>query len=226
MIGLSPLTLVVRAIVLLTTIPVHEAAHAWAADRMGDPTARYKGRLTLNPMAHFDLVGSVALLLTGIGWAKPVPINPINFDDSKKGMALSAAAGPAANLCIATLSMMIMKFILYAGGWQAFYSSTFTGSLWSTFYYLFSTMCSINISLAIFNLMPFPPFDGSRIFNYFLPDKYYFKIMEYERYIFIGLLLVLYMGLLDRPLSFLSGIVYFALDKLTFFLDKLFMIIF
>ena len=226
MLGISTYTLVVRAIVLLTTIPIHEAAHAWAADKLGDPTARYKGRLTLNPMAHFDLVGSLRLLLTGIGWAKPVPVNPINFDDSKKGMALSAAAGPAANLVIATLSMAIMKLLLYSGGLRMMYGRSMFGSVWGTFYYIFSTMCSINISLAIFNLLPFPPFDGSRIFNYFLPDKFYFAIMEYERYIFIGLLVVLYIGLLDGPLSFLNGIVYFLLDKLTFFLDKIFMIIF
>ncbi|MEG2193145.1 MAG: site-2 protease family protein, partial [Oscillospiraceae bacterium] len=97
--------IIVRAIVLLTTIPVHEAAHAYVADRLGDPTARYQGRLTLNPMAHFDLIGSMAMIFTGIGWAKPVPINPRNFDEPKKGMAISAAAGPISNLLLATASL-------------------------------------------------------------------------------------------------------------------------
>ena len=83
MLHLSPFTLIVRAIVFITTIPVHEAAHAWVADKLGDPTARYRGRLTLNPAAHFDLMGCISMLLFGIGWAKPVPINPMNFDDRK-----------------------------------------------------------------------------------------------------------------------------------------------
>lgn len=216
---MNSFTLMVRAIVLLTAIPVHEAAHAYMADKLGDPTARYKGRLTLNPLAHFDLIGSMALLFTGIGWAKPVPINPINFDDSKKGMALSAAAGPISNLVMAAISLIITKIIAYTGGYSMIYGyGTVTGNL----YMIFSTMCSINISLAIFNLMPFPPFDGSRIFNYFLSDRVYFKIMEYERYIFLGIFLLLYMGVFDGPLSFLSGLVYIALDKRTFFVDAFF----
>ncbi|MBR5251843.1 MAG: site-2 protease family protein [Oscillospiraceae bacterium] len=178
--------IVVRAIVLMTAIPIHEAAHAYAADRLGDPTARYRGRLTLNPMAHFDLVGSLAMILTGIGWAKPVPINPMNFKDTKKGMAISAAAGPASNLCVAAISLAVAKILLYVG------YGIGINSVISTLYTVFYSMCYINISLAIFNLIPIPPFDGSRIFNYFLPDKMYFKIMEYERYIYIGLLVLLF----------------------------------
>ena len=94
----DPFTLLARVIVLLTAIPVHEAAHAYVADRLGDPTARYAGRLTLNPFAHYNLWGTLSLLAFGIGWAEPVPINPMNFDDRKKGMAISAAAGPTSNL--------------------------------------------------------------------------------------------------------------------------------
>lgn len=213
-------TLMVRAIVLLTATPVHEAAHAYVADKLGDPTAKYKGRLTLNPLAHFDLVGSLALLLTGIGWAKPVPVNPINFDDSKKGMALTAAAGPISNLIMAAASMVIMKIISYVG-WR----QLFMGSAVYNLYTIFATICSINISLAIFNLLPIPPFDGSRIFNYFLSDKYYFKIMEYERYILPVLLVLLWLGVFDLPLSFLSNIVFMVLDKVTFFVDAFFHIV-
>ena len=106
--------IIVRAIVLLTAIPVHEAAHAYVADKLGDPTAKYMGRLTLNPMAHFDLMGSVAMILFGIGWAKPVPINPLKFKDQKKGMAISAAAGPASNVIVAAISLAIAKLIWYA----------------------------------------------------------------------------------------------------------------
>lgn len=212
--------IVVRAIVLMTAIPIHEAAHAYAADRLGDPTARYRGRLTLNPMAHFDLVGSLAMILTGIGWAKPVPINPMNFKDTKKGMAISAAAGPASNLCVAAISLAVAKILLYVG------YGIGINSVISTLYTVFYSMCYINISLAIFNLIPIPPFDGSRIFNYFLPDKMYFKIMEYERYIYIGLLVLLFSGILDLPLSLLTGILFRAMDKLTMFVDVLGKVIF
>lgn len=205
--------IIVRAIVLLTAIPVHEAAHAYVADKLGDPTAKYMGRLTLNPMAHFDLMGSVAMLVFGIGWAKPVPINPLKFKDQKKGMAISAAAGPASNVIVAAISLAIAKLIWYAS------YVTGVNTVISTLYTIFRSMCFINISLAIFNLIPIPPFDGSRIFNYFLPDKFYFKIMEYERYIFLALFVVLFTGILDLPISLLSGLVYNAVDKLTIFVD-------
>ena len=205
--------IIVRAIVLLTAIPVHEAAHAYVADKLGDPTAKYMGRLTLNPMAHFDLMGSVAMILFGIGWANPVPINPLKFKDQKKGMAISAAAGPASNVIVAAISLAIAKLIWYAS------YVTGVNTVISTLYTIFRSMCFINISLAIFNLIPIPPFDGSRIFNYFLPDKFYFKIMEYERYIFLALFVVLFTGILDLPISLLSGLVYNAVDKLTIFVD-------
>ena len=205
--------IVVRAIVLLTAIPIHEAAHAYVADKMGDPTGRYMGRLTLNPMAHFDLVGSIAMLVAGIGWAKPVPINPRNFREPKKGMAISAAAGPISNLIVAAISLSAAKILMYVS-YQAGVNTVF-----STLFTIFNLMCSINISLAIFNLIPIPPFDGSRIFNYFLPDKFYFKVMEYEQYIVIGLLIILFTGVLDVPLAVLSNLIFGALDKLTGFID-------
>ena len=206
-------SILVRAIVLFTAIPIHEAAHAYVADKLGDPTARYCGRLTLNPIAHFDLIGSMAMLFTGIGWAKPVPINPLNFKDTKKGMAISAAAGPISNLIVAAISLALSKILLYAGYGMG------VNTVISTLYTVFNSMCFINISLAIFNLIPIPPFDGSRIFNYFLPDKWYFKIMEYERYIFIGLFILLFTGILDLPLNVLTGFVFKALDKLTRVVD-------
>lgn len=205
--------IVVRAIVLLTAIPIHEAAHAYVADKMGDPTGRYMGRLTLNPMAHFDLVGSIAMLAAGIGWAKPVPINPRNFREPKKGMAISAAAGPISNLIVAAISLSAAKILMYVS-YQAGVNTVL-----STLFTIFNLMCSINISLAIFNLIPIPPFDGSRIFNYFLPDKFYFKVMEYEQYIVIGLLIILFTGVLDVPLAILSNLIFGALDKLTGFID-------
>ena len=216
MFHMDPFDLIVRAIVLLTAIPVHEAAHAYVADKLGDPTARYMGRLTLNPMAHLDLMGSISLIFLGIGWAKPVPINPMNFEDRKKGMAISAAAGPISNLVIALFSLMISKVIMY--------SSFAFGYNWvlDTLHTIFITMCSINITLAIFNLMPFPPFDGSRIFNYFMSDKLYFKIMEHEQTIFMVVFVLLMFGVLDAPLNFLVNFAFSMLNKLTFFIDIIF----
>ena len=221
----DPFTLLARVIVLLTAIPVHEAAHAYVADRLGDPTARYAGRLTLNPFAHYNLWGTLSLLAFGIGWAEPVPINPMNFDDRKKGMAISAAAGPTSNLIMALFSMIISKMIY----WVHFISNLSYGSLWgkvlSWRYIIFSYMCQINISLAIFNMLPFPPFDGSRIYSLFLSDRRYFKIMEYEKYIFMIVFALVFTGLLDAPLAFLNGCVYKLLDALTFFVDKFFYLV-
>ena len=205
--------IVVRAIVLLTAIPIHEAAHAYVADKLGDPTGKYSGRLTLNPMAHFDLLGSIAMIVCGIGWARPVPINPRNFREPKKAMAISAAAGPISNLIVAAASLAIAKIIMYVS------YQTGVNTALSTLFTIFKVMCSINISLAIFNLIPIPPFDGSRIFNYFLPDKFYFKVMEYEQYIMIGLIVLIFSGLLDLPLGIMNSIIFNVLDKITGFVD-------
>ena len=217
--NLDPFTLIVRAIVLLTSIPVHEAAHAFVADRLGDPTGRYAGRLTLNPMAHFDPMGALAMVIVGIGWAKPVPINTRNFKNPKAGMAVSAAAGPIANLILATISLIAAKVIFYSSYISGNGSA---GTVADTMFTLFQMMCSINISLAIFNLIPVPPFDGSRIFNVFMSEKLYFKIMEYERYIFYILLAVIYLGVLNKPLSMAAGRVFDVINKATRFVDRLF----
>ncbi len=207
----------VRAIVLLTAIPIHESAHALAASKLGDNTARSQGRISLNPAVHFDLIGSLCMILAGIGWAKPVPINAYNFKgDRKLGMALSSAAGPASNLLIALASIILAKVFMFSGGYDP------SAMLLNTLYIIFISMAQINIMLAIFNLIPIPPFDGSRIFNLFLPERYYFKLMQYERYIFLGLFVVLMTGILDAPLSFLTGLIFNFFDLITRFIDLLF----
>lgn len=205
--------ILVRAIVLVTAIPVHEAAHAFVADRLGDPTARAMGRMSLNPVRHFDLFGSVSLLLVGIGWAKPVPINARNFDHPRAGMAISAAAGPAANLVMALLTMILAKVALFAGA---------GGRVSAVLHVVLLNMCLINISLAIFNLMPFPPFDGSRIYSAFLPQRLYFGVMRYEKYILIAVLALLWLGVLDGPLGFLNHALFSGLDAVTGWVDLLF----
>lgn len=146
----------------------------------GRPYCRTAGRLTLNPFAHFDPIGTTAIILFGFGWAKPVPINPLNFNNPKKGMMLSALAGPLSNIGLAFLSMVFYKLVpllSYIGVGASFVSTL------SIFFYYAMT---INISLGVFNLIPIPPLDGSRIATYFLPQRTYFKIMQYERYILIA----------------------------------------
>ena len=200
--------LIVRAIVLLTALPLHECAHAWAANKLGDPTAKNQGRMTLNPFVHLDPIGSITLLLCGVGWAKPVPINPFFFQKRKAGMALSALAGPTSNLLLAFLLYLLLKIAMLF-------------SIVSRPYFILlqflSIACQINISLAVFNLLPLPPLDGSRIFNLILPEKYYWKIMQYERYIQLGLFILLFTGLLDGPINFLYSLILKLFSALPFF---------
>ena len=191
--------------VVFCTLPVHEFAHAVVADRLGDPTARRNGRLTLNPFAHLDLWGCLMIVLVGFGYAKPVPVNMRNFRNPKAGMAAVAFAGPLSNLVMATL-FLVLRWVFWVHG-----NSDFTVILAYFFYYA----AYINVSLAVFNLLPIPPLDGSRIATALIPNETYYKIMQYERYIMIGLFVLLLSGILTRPLGLLSGLVMDGLEKLT-----------
>ena len=203
--------LLLRIPVILLALSMHEAAHGFAAYKMGDPTARNMGRLTLNPLKHLDPIGTLMMFVFGFGWARPVPINPRYFKDPKKGMAFSAAAGPIANLLLGLIGLfcanlfwfvMVKIGVLFEmdGAMYANTDSAFVVNLISythTFFYLFYML---NVSLGVFNLLPVPPLDGSRIFLSFLPAQLYFKIMRYEHIIQIVLMLGLWMGFLDTPL--------------------------
>lgn len=200
--------LAAKVFVLLCVLPVHEYAHALVATKMGDSTAKLNGRLTLSPFAHLDLWGSIMIILFGIGYAKPVPINPNNFKNPKKGMALTAFAGPISNL------IMALIFLLIENALGTFGVSLYNNNslLYSILYYFLYFAANINITLAVFNLLPVPPLDGSRIFWAVLPDKYYFKVMQYERYIMIGMFVLLLTGVLSYPISLLSGWMMSALN--------------
>ncbi len=210
---------VARAIALLTAIPFHEMAHAWASDRLGDPTAKRCGRLSMNPLRHFDPLGALCMILVGFGWAKPVPVAAVhNFRHPRRDMALSAAAGPAANLLLAYVWMVCYKIIYYFG-----YAPE--SLLWQFVVGVLLTMIQVNITLAVFNLLPVPPLDGSRIFNLLLPARWYFRIMKYERYIMLGLFVFLFFGFLDRPLSFLFGKAIMLFDWGTRYIDMLYLLL-
>ena len=178
--------------IILLTLSLHETAHGYVAYKCGDPTAYNLGRLTLNPFKHIDPIGFLCMLLLGFGWAKPVPINTRNFRNPKRGMALSALAGPAANAIMGLISAVLFGFI---AALEAFLSyrgiSQFADTCLVYTALLFRLSALYNFLFMAFNLIPIPPFDGSRIALAFLPPKTYFGIMRYERQIMIGLLVAL-----------------------------------
>lgn len=209
----------IRAIVVMTTLPVHEFAHGYVAYRLGDPTPKYQGRLTLNPLAHLDFFGTIMLMFTGFGFAKPVPVNTFNFKNRKRDMALVAFAGPVANVLLALVVIAVYKLILCA---QIFITGTVANyGIFSTFTDILYQIAYVSTALAVFNLIPIPPLDGSRIALIFLPEKTYFKIMQYEQYIFIALFVLLFTGILDLPINFLTSLIFKLINLITYPLDML-----
>lgn len=201
-------------VVIFITLPVHEFAHGFIATKLGDPTPKYQGRLTLNPFAHIDYIGALMIIVAGFGWARPVQVDARNFKNAKVGMALTALAGPVSNLIVALISMLI------------FYTITFFTQLNGFFTYiglLFLYVASINISLAVFNLIPIPPLDGSRLLSAFLPNRIYYKLMSFERYFFLIIMLLIFTGFLDYPLDFLYNIIFRGIEHLAALPFKLFM---
>ncbi|MBE6639065.1 MAG: site-2 protease family protein [Ruminococcaceae bacterium] len=222
---ITVISILISLPIILFSLAMHEAAHAFAAYRMGDRTARNLGRLTLNPAKHLDLLGTISMFLFGFGWAKPVPINARYFKNPKWGMAISAFAGPLSNLGLSLIGaigfQITLRFIpVVCGGIfiPTFYAGMPTAHLIMTillnFFYLFAYY---NAALAIFNLLPIPPFDGSRLAFVFLPDKWYWGIMKYERIIMIIILVGLATDFLAFPFqNAAEGIVNFFMDITSF----------
>lgn len=198
--------------IALLALSVHEAAHGYISNKLGDPTARNLGRITINPIKHLDPIGFICMVLFGIGWANPVPINTRYFKKPRRDMALSAAAGPISNLLLAVVFALLMKL---------FFSLPITvlsslGVFTEIIILFLMQAISLNVFFAVFNLIPVPPFDGSRILYVFLPPKYYFGVMKYERYICLGFMLLLFFGVLDPVLNLLSGTLENLIYKIIF----------
>ncbi len=196
--------------VIVLSLCLHETAHGWVAYKLGDPTARNLGRLTLNPIKHLDPMGFLFMLLFGIGWAKPVPINTRNFKNPRVGMALSGIAGPISNLLLGLLGMVLSVatlVICFLAGIDP------NANIWITVMLLFfDVLAFLNVALAVFNLIPVPPFDGSRFAYVFLPTKWYFKVMQYER--FTGIAIMILIFILSRiGLNPISIVVSFILNN-------------
>mgnify|MGYP002517014679 CR=1 FL=1 len=188
---------------LLFCLAIHEFAHAYTAYKLGDRSQKAMGRLTLNPLDHIDYMGAIFMLLFGFGWAKPVPVDDRKFKNPKVGMALTALAGPVANILAAMVGGFILCAVIEFSPQFIFSKFGYYTVLMLQFY------ISVNCSLAVFNLLPIPPLDGSKILFVFLPDKWIYKFYQYEQYIYFGLMaLLLFTNVLDVPLNFLFGKVY------------------
>ena len=186
--------------ILLTVIPalvcitLHELSHGLVAYKLGDPTAKNAGRLTLNPIKHIDIMGLLMMLIARFGWAKPVPVDMRYFKNPKRGMAVTALAGPVSNVLIAAVA-----FALYGGVFDALRKSDVGQVILEIIY----TTGYLSLALALFNLIPIPPLDGAKVLFSFLPDRAYGFMLRYERYVMLLLFVLVFFGVLNGPLGFL-----------------------
>jgi Zn-dependent protease len=186
----DPVAFILLAIPLLYSIIIHEVAHGWVADKMGDSTARWMGRLSLDPRRHLDPVGTVMLFLFGFGWAKPVPVNFNNLRDHRKGLILVSAAGITANIVVALLAQL--AYALFRPGVESHVAMVLT------------QLFRINVLLASFNLIPIPPLDGSKILMGFSSRRFQYSLARLEPYGFFIILALLWLGVLNGPIAFIQ----------------------
>ena len=194
------------AVVIFLTLPVHELAHGLAAHWCGDDTARWHGRLSLNTLRHLDLWGTLMILTVGIGYAKPVPVNPHNFRNYKRDTILVSLAGPLSNFLMALVVLLLFKLCtLFVANPVAL----------NIAWLIVDVVVSVNISLMVFNLLPIPPLDGSRLWTTLIPGRWAYTLERYSRYITMGLFLLLFTGALDTPLMYMRWGVYQVIDLIT-----------
>jgi len=180
----SPQEILIRVFVICISLSFHEMSHAWRANKLGDDTAQRAGRLTMNPLKHLDLVGTIMMIIGPVGWAKPVPINPVLFTRAKtmkRGIVEVSLMGPLSNMLLAVISYIIYNLVFLVQ--LAFFGNIQVNPVIQVLMTLFKAMYFTNIFLALFNLLPVPPLDGFKIFGAMLPGKVYYKMMDYERYI-------------------------------------------
>ena len=189
-------TVISYIIAVVLSMSIHEMAHAFVSKLFGDPTAERSGRLSLNPFAHIDWTGLVCLLLFGFGWAKPVPIDSSYYKDRKTGIVWTAFAGPLANFLLAFIVLLVyFGIIMLAGG--SFSSSGFGVFLLNTCY----LTAVLSVGFGIFNLIPVPPLDGSKVIFAFLPDDVYYKFIQGSRWMYLIFILLIVSGVLTWPLG-------------------------
>jgi len=188
--------ILIYTITTLVALSAHELAHGWVSTKLGDPTPRYQGRLTLNPLAHLDPVGTILMIFTGFGWAKPVEINPMYYKDRVKGMALVGLAGPMMNFILAFFSFLIGTIVL---------SAMFRAGVSLDVIYTISNILNIfvirNLCFMVFNLIPFPPLDGFKVIGVFIKRELYYKILAVEQYIMYVLMLLCITGVFSRTIG-------------------------
>ena len=201
------LAALLRVLGVLLCLTVHESSHGLAAYALGDPTAKREQRLSFNPLHHIDWLGFASMLILGFGWAKPVPIDMRYFKKPKQGMAITALAGPVSNLLLAILLLL--------GGKAVYLWAPYTVA-WDFVYYFFLRTAALSIGLGVFNLIPIPPLDGSKVLAAVLPDTAYNKLMYYERYGMIAVLVLMYLGIGDNILGQAITAVYTLLTNLIF----------
>lgn len=191
------LDLLITALCVFLSLTVHEFCHGYMAYLRGDNTAQRTGRLSLNPIHHIDPIGALCLFLFGFGWAKPVMVNPVNFKRKtiKLDMVLTSLAGPFSNFLLAFISVFFMMLIAVLG------DGYITNKWIYLVYQILQTLTFMNMGLGLFNLIPIPPLDGSKVLSAVLPTRIYFKLMEYERYGFIALILLINLPIFNRLLS-------------------------
>jgi Zn-dependent protease len=187
----------------LICITLHELAHGYTAYRLGDQTAKQAGRLTLNPIKHIDIWGLLMMLIASFGWAKPVPINPSNFKNPKRGMAITALAGPVSNVLIAAVALLIYGVLVALVPMTEVWN-TICGMVWRTAY--------LSVALAVFNILPIPPLDGSKVLFSLLPDSAYFKLMRVEKFGFILLIVIVRTGIFSGTIGRLTDWLFVSLS--------------